>query len=554
MHVNPLTAHPTHEDAQNHASEHSPSFSLSYGKTLPATDKAPVPKLRRTRRLIITGPSENQTNISDLPDRKYPHVHTTRPPAEVENTCGEALHSRQQKLLYPPSSWKGDIGEGGESADNLPKSLLAGSKYIISTKTDQRFPNTNHAEPNIGRSARTKKLCEDSTNLSISSEDVYEYSALSNKPLFSRMTSVSDAKACNVSRDQINYFKSSASTKASPTTGKKGGSSVVTTQSTLPNPEIAYSQTFYYTTCPHASPPCSRPLNVQPTLVTYHQDLLRFAPFHLRIRPLDPAPEIYTLEGACSQCDLAARREAEIKVLEKYRSNVDDLSARLHELQGDIDLDSPTLPREYYGGMRQPSRSSNAMTDEINAVLTPEAIEKILSIETDLEALIKKREREIKFVWRGYTARWGPATLGVFRDQLYPLTRTTETAAANNADHSLSRLGNTSDELSIASKGMKSSTREVRSVSSGASSTTSFGSGSGASHLSFVRARPASSTFNYPTSSCDTPQSRYSNGMRQIRLPSPVDPTKQDGRMQIGWIRRDRKSTKKTSERRVEHA
>ncbi|KAK5046944.1 hypothetical protein LTR84_007298 [Exophiala bonariae] len=557
LHVGPLMAHPTHTDDQTDALKHSRAFTLSHDETLPVntsqptTHTASVPTLRRTRRLIASRPNENPLNARDLAVEKNSQSEGTSVPVARRNASGKALHMRATKPLYPPSSWKGDISNGRDDGDIFTKSSISGSNELFSSKTGRSLPSTNHVERYIGKFMQ--KLPEESTDECNSSGEGKENLVSSAKPLLHQNTSGPHTKPCNTPRDRIMDPKPSAPkigsdwSKASSRAYKQSSRNGATTQSVLPDPEVAYSQTFYYTTCPHTSPPCSRPLNVQPTLTTYHENLLRFAPFHLRIHPMDPAPEIYTLEGACSQCDLAARREAEIKVLGKYKSKVDDLSARLHDLQGDIDLDSPTLPRKCYGGTSQSSPHSKAMTDQTNAVFTPEAIEEILSIETDLESLIKRRDREVKFIWRGYTARWGPATLGVFRDQLHPLTRTMQTAATSNAEHGLSRYGTASDDESITSTGTRSSVKDVGSGSSGASSTTSFGSGGGATHSSSTRTRRTQNTTNYLASSpCDTPQSRYSNGMRHVPLPSPIDATKQDGRMQIGWVRQDRNLSTKT--------
>lgn len=506
----PIGAHatkPTDRSAQTHISKHSRSLSISYDESLlstklPATDSAPAPApaSRRTRRVTIFGPRANQHKTSILPAQQASQLHTPWSPSAMRSTGREALYPCQQRPSYPPTSWKGDINDGSDDEDNVPKISSNLFKQTTAAKANREFPNTDHDESSTASSRTTGKLPE---RASESSEQRGPGESTTQQP--------------------------------------QPNSRVPKEQQLLPEPEIAYSQTFYYTTCPHASPPCSRPLNIQPSLVTYHEGLLRYAPFHLRVHSLDPAPEIYTLEGACSQCDLATRREMEIKILVKYKSKVDDLSSRLYGLQGEIGIDSPTLPRECYGGMSQPVPSPNSVTDVTNTVFTPETVEKILSIEADLESLMKKRDREIRFVWRGYTARWGPATLGVFRDHLHPVTRAMQTAATRNAERSLSQLDNsTSDGVSVSSTETTFSTKDVgSSFLTDASSLASSNGRNGASKSSSTHTRRTYSTVHRPSATLDdTPSSRYSNGRCSIPLPPPIDTTKQDGRMQIDWVRR----------------
>lgn len=567
--IGPHAAKPTDKSAQTHISKHSRSLSISYDESLvstklPATDRAPasaqLPPSRRTRRVTIFGPRANQDKTGNLPTHQVSQLHTAWSPSVMRSTGRETLYPRQQRPSYPPTSWKGDVNDSSDDENSVPKIVSTRFKQTTA-KADRELPNADHDEPSIARSRTAGKLPDRPLELSISSENCYDYSTDSGRALLGRTNSAFKENPSNMLQDPTTrsgppFSKigqaspkdlSQSSVRRGPgesTTQQSQPNGQVSEQQLLPEPEIAYSQTFYYTTCPHASPPCSRPLNVQPSLVTYHESLLRYAPFHLRVHSLDPAPEIYTLEGACSQCDLATRREMEIKILGKYKSKVDDLSSRLYGLQGEIRLDSPTLPRECHGGMSQPLPSPNSVTDVTNAVFTPETVEKILSIEADLESLMKKRDREIRFVWRGYTARWGPATLGVFRDHLHPVTRAMQNAATRNAERSLSQLDNsTSDGVSVTSTETTFSTREVgSSFLTDASSLASSSGRNGASKSSSTRTRHTHNTLRRPSVTLDdTPQSRYSNGRRSVPLPPPIDTTKQDGRMQIDWVRREKK-------------
>lgn len=512
------------------------------------TSVRPLPTPHRTRRVTILGPDARPLNDTHHSAQECAPTRLTSPASAAGSKSWKTFQSRQPRPSQPPTSWKGGFEDGSDDEDNVPDILRDERKQTTSTVIDFYHLNTNHQEQ------ATKKSPGELTESIASSETRSESSLFAAKSLTSREYSVLETEdnmlpdqatqhTCRVSNIGPDPPRPSQCSSGVPVRDK--GTKRILQPNTreaeaalLPDPEIAYGQKFFYTTCPHASPPCSRPLNVQPTLTTYQEDLLRYAPFHLRVHPLEPTPEIYILEGACSQCDLAARREAELRVLSKYKSKIDVLSTRLYELQGEVDIDSPTLPRECYSGISQPVTSPDPATDNTGIVFTPEVIEQILSLEADLELIIKRRDREIKFVWRGYTARWGPATLGVFRSNIYPVSRAMQNAATSNAESTLSQSANTSDTESTISAGMKSSPEDPNSSSfTDSSSATSFSSGAGATAPSSTRRQrgPWSSSVSLR----DTPQSRYSNGKRSISLPSPIGGTKQDGRMHIDWVRRD---------------
>lgn len=557
--VGPRAANSTNKNTQSQSSNHSGSLSVSNPKiSLPTTRTVgrraaaqidppvqPPPEPRRTRRVTILGPGPRQMKGSDHSAQTGTQVYVTSPPPAEDSKSWKTFQSRQPRPSFPPTSWKGGYEGSSDDEDGAPEILCNKPKESPPETTSLHDMNPNDEEQRIRAFVPTKKLSEGSSDVTTYSKSREEYSAATPGTIPPDRTGQINSHRYKIGSDSPNP---SARNPGTPTRSKRTAQiSRPNTQKLkapqLPDPEIAYGQTFYYTTCPHASPPCSRPLNVQPTLMTYHENLLRYAPFHLRVHPLDPAPEIYILEGSCSQCDLAARREAEIKVLDKYKSKVDILSSRLYELQGDIDLDSPTLPRECYSGISQPLLTSDAVTDNTELVFTDETIAQILSIEADLESLIKRRDREIKFVWRGYTARWGPATLGVFRNEPREITRVMQNAVDSNAERTLSRSATASDTESAVSSATKSSSGGRSSSSFTDSSTSSVSSDTFG--ISSTRRQRTHGNVSPPTpNSRDTPQSRYSNGRHNVPLPPPVDGTKQDGRMQIDWVRRDCDSLK----------
>ncbi|KAJ9499270.1 hypothetical protein H2202_005427 [Exophiala xenobiotica] len=191
----------------------------------------------------------------------------------------------------------------------------------------------------------------------------------------------------------------------------------------LPEPEIAYADTFHYTTCEHTSPPMSRPLNAQPVLVKYHDELLAYPPLHIKaFLSSFPAviPSIYIIEGACSICDLSYRREAESDILARYTTRLENLILQLSLLQEDIDVKSPDAAHiSPCSTSATPFPSSSTTqraaspTTASPTTMSPENIQAIIQMEDQADNLVKQRDNEVKAIWSGYTERWGPATVGI---------------------------------------------------------------------------------------------------------------------------------------------
>lgn len=305
----------------------------------------------------------------------------------------------------------------------------------------------------------------------------------------------------------------------------------------LPEPEIAYAQPFYFTQCPHMSPPASRPLNVSPKSVPFGQTLLSHAREELASRAKYESFEIYVLDGRCCHCDLTARRQAEGLVLDQYTIEVDKLSTALDALkEKNLDMEK----------------------------LTQEMVEEVFMIENALTGLIHKRDKAIKRTWHGYTKRWGPATI---LDRDYPSQsqsrRSGDEFGANpRRPHPGTTRGCRIDEAcpkQEASPGSSSSMLPMRSrtyviTSSGSdissrgsditcaslqSSTTSCTQTSSAT-MGSVRSMEGQRNLAHgsDTAIMDTPASRYSDGRRSLAMPSPIDRVRGPGRVKLDWVRR----------------
>ena len=134
-----------------------------------------------------------------------------------------------------------------------------------------------------------------------------------------------------------------------------------------PPAEVHYPEELqYYTFCVHTCPPKNRPLNVQPTF---------------RLLSGHPAA-VSTLEGRCPSCDDAHRRALEAHVLAECAEQIRKCNMRLDDL------------RKTLGGVLD--RDSFAAR----------------AIAREVDGLVKDREEDVRQIWKGYSARWGPGTIG----------------------------------------------------------------------------------------------------------------------------------------------
>ncbi|OAP58077.1 hypothetical protein AYL99_07167 [Fonsecaea erecta] len=416
------------------------------------------------------------------------------------------------KSHYPPTSWRPTPSTHASISDVEENGMSEGSS---SGDMDGGYTKSD-AAVSLG------KLCLNPT---------FSTSTRTSNPVRGPQSSsnqTSPARSNSRHRYSITFSRSAASANSETLQNRVTRASASSRRAssgpaTLPDPDTAYAHTYYYTVCAHTSPPMSRPLNVQPTPVPYRKGLLAYPPFHLRAYSADPAippPTIYVLEGSCSHCDITVRRDAESRVLDRYTHQLENLYIQLNLLQKDIAIESCNVSL--------PARSDNAITTfsfPSTLELKPEATQAILEIEDRLDQLIRKRDQEVKQIWKGYTARWGPATVGIHRE---------------NKSRGRSRPG-TAD------------TRGSVSQDTAGSTTTSFGVPSddrspGRTHtMTTLSTHPTmppsrlSRNRSYDTrpraNSVGGPQERYSHGTYGVSVDSSVDGIRGRGRMVVDWIR-----------------
>ena len=181
------------------------------------------------------------------------------------------------------------------------------------------------------------------------------------------------------------------------------------TTSDLPDPEEVYATTTYFTTCPHTSPPSHLPLNIQPTTTQFSAALLRYPPFHLRTRlaASQPLPTITAIQGSCSDCDWKARRQQEGEVLANYADIRNNLLSRIKGLRSKINAQEGSSGEESdgEGGKKAKEKTEDDHDLELE----------MLSVESEIEELPDKQDADVKRVWMGWAAKWGPGTVGIHR-------------------------------------------------------------------------------------------------------------------------------------------
>lgn len=529
----------------------------------------------RQRRLHATSESvgavEAEHGRSDTAAANIPVTNGARsnPSQTTRGQADGRSASRLQrpKRYYPPNSWKAWLATEAdpvanrraiESDGRAPSTRLEdipGSDHPSTTNrtttvhahSTSSHVNTSCKRTMTGPTTLSSHLIMENSFQSSSkaqpsrSEAALDQASNTSKPNTStrpRYKSVYIRSRRRLSRTSF----SSAPTPTPTSTGQLDGSNEQhslslssISKAELPDPEVAYAHTYHFTTCPHKFPPVSRPLNVPPVLVEYHEGLLDYPPYLLRAfqnEQEDPMPEIYIIEGSCSHCDTSARREAESEVLNRYADDIIRLSDQVSRLRLDIES-GDSLPESVPG-----STSSHTTTDTLSSAKLPKLsielslnhIQAIVGLERQLNSLIKRREREVKSVWQGFTARWGPATLGIHHDPIQergrPRRRSTSTESDTTgtmaADDGYTRSRSLSSDITS-----RMTSAPIHSCHSRTVSSVSRQQGSTHSRTTSI-------------SSSNGPQDRYSDGTRELVVSSSVDGVKSDGRMLVEWIRHDR--------------
>ncbi|KAI1610632.1 hypothetical protein EDD37DRAFT_13673 [Exophiala viscosa] len=457
----------------------------------------------------------------------------------VDHSVSRASSIRSRspdKAQYPPSSWKSP--PNAESpVHTIQESVTThqNPRNAASLWQGPKLGQPRHTEPALRSPLKEQKLAG-----ILLSESKSRRRSSSARPQLDDRSPSSDRTANIIAPVQPMYIKSRRrnSSFSTSTYTRRDQPVIDTSRDTgtqpinkpdLPEPEIAYGHTYHYTTCEHTSPPLSRPLNVQPTLVQYSDDLLAYPPFHLRSlleSPQKSIPSIYIIDGSCCNCDLSERRKAESAVLEKYTTRLDNLFLQLNLLQDDMDAKASRAP-DFLRSDTSPSLSD----------VSPETIQSIILMEHQLDDVVQRRDREVKSIWKGYTERWGPATVGIHHEN--------DSIRDRGRTHAISeRSANGADQWTT------SSVSDVDTVA-GRTSTIASTVSSRTTHTLFSAAgRPklnASRQSSF-TTSVNGPQERYSDGTRSVMATSSVDGVKGDGRMMVEWIRPDRGSARSRSQ------
>ncbi|KAL2438786.1 hypothetical protein ABEF95_013964 [Exophiala dermatitidis] len=444
---------------------------------------------------------------------------------------------------YPPSSWKHSFSV--ESARVAPQAH--GTEEITGrSAAPGEKPQTGCASRSNPRSSNntSKAYCDaaevDST---VSVNNVSQPSLTRQSPMREPASSpiMSASSPVPSAVHQSDAFAAQRSSAPS----------CISQETVLPEPEIAYAHTYYFTKCPHTSPPLPRPLNVQPALVTYHDNLLAYPPFHLRAyQKSDPTPttDIYVIEGSCSHCDLHARREAESFVLDRYAGDVQRLSEQLARLQMDIESTSCHGSRPVSKVMEPvPLESASSISPTTpDADLSHGQIFAIVELEDQLDSIIARRDREVKSIWRGYSRRWGPGTLGIHHDPSESGGRRRGGGRNKKKYIDSSTRGSitTKDDLSRSASSDASTCAtslhesEMSPATPPAAGVTAVSSERAATTVSDCRWQEQNARLRRASvSSSNGHRDRYSDGARQIDVSSSVDGIKSDGRMVVDWIR-----------------
>lgn len=195
-----------------------------------------------------------------------------------------------------------------------------------------------------------------------------------------------------------------------------------------------YETIHHFTECSHASPPANRPLHPE----AQPRPDPDFHPSNSNItRSIIP--------GACFHCDTVQRRNREDKIIETSIGHIARLATRLAKLLDELDLlDSDDEEAEYLHDKHSARllASSKFKEDQHDLDLETKSVKDLPPLSDDLDVssesrqacqqritqqirdqeaqidqLREEQDKQVKRVWSGFTARWGPATLGLQRNR-----------------------------------------------------------------------------------------------------------------------------------------
>jgi hypothetical protein len=501
------------------------------------------------RRITIGGPrisdAQDDQKLADVSRSLPSKVKTGTGAPAVSNVdeIGRRLKSaldletaststQSSKRFYPPTSWRSTPLPSQQSASNNPKE----SNPWLQVASESDKPA--QSEFRAGTAVKSKLIrAETFVPANVGSETQSEDGASVPTRTLSRKEPFINLDPLGVNSDEVDAALDFFSR---PSAISKG--------SALAAPDIAYAHTFHYTQCPHASPPKSRPINKQPTLVKYYSGLLACPPLHLR-KAHDKLvqPSIHIIEGSCSDCDMSARRQGESQILAHYTHKLDNLDIQLNLLQQVIIAEHP----EIFPKNSKNTISMFALPSTLE--LLPDAMQAVVGIEDQLNKLIEERNCEVMRIWKGFTARWGP---GVRLYQDYEETElelgdgtisqmgTVVEGITSTTSFNVRSTNHNPEQLSIST--FKTSMETTSNSNAPPSVPTRSTSRSTRTH---TRASSVQDRYSDGTRASSV-QRRYSDGTHALEIDSSVDNVKSRGRMIVDWIRPGRRESKQRGDAR----
>ncbi|KAK5088784.1 hypothetical protein LTR05_003006 [Lithohypha guttulata] len=337
-----------------------------------------------------------------------------------------------------------------------------------------------------------------------------------------------------------------------------------------------YSTIHYFTECSHASPPAHRPLDPDAQPRT-HPD------FH----PSNPPITRSIIPGMCFNCDTSYRRTQENAVIEGSTRRIVKLNEELSDLLDQLEMldyasssdDEERFSTDRHGAglvtMCKFPEDEHDLRHEISTLslppisdddLLPRASRKskrtaeqlsyqtrtmaqIREIETAINDLRSEQDRKVTSVWRGFTSRWGPATLGVQRAGQMSDVHSEPTAehvaqratAAEGVDIGNLRIrdGSPNDVQVVRVTNQLGDDEDDGVSTASLAGSTLVGRGGVIDKTSPPRTRSVSRGRSSVTN-----KSRTSSASRTASVLShrdvPRSRTPGEGRMKVGWIREDK--------------
>lgn len=329
------------------------------------------------------------------------------------------------------------IAKAANVHDSLTPGSHAESQQMISNSKIEVFP-TNLPPPIRPSHSRSSSRSDRSFPPSAFPVDFQEKSANQRSPRVTPSRSSSTRHVLSIRSDRSTsplkfevspekvstgspaHKLSRSNTQKSNTTNtssQRAGTSLSRSTSLSSRREGYNTEIHHYTSCPHTSPPTTRPLNVQPV-----RDETRGLTYSM-------------IPGSCFDCDTFDRREEESLILTSYNPRIAAHMSDLELVVSSLEKMSPVSPlspstqlqsmtldqtlAQPYSQVSFPEErdsrrasDSSCVSDDIESV---PLLYRIEALENRIVELTHDRDREVKELWKGYSQRWGPGVLGVIR-------------------------------------------------------------------------------------------------------------------------------------------